>query len=197
MKRDIRSRIGGSAVVVLVAIAVVPVAWSAAKPAITPSSIAGAKLGLGKAAYKRLLGTPVRFQAAAGGSISDPGFQNPSDYTRLSFTKRKMNVYFQGGVDHAIQITTWNKAYRTVEGVGPCSTIVQLQKAYGSRLKPNPGNDNQTYIVGRSLIFQVAQGATRVMNVSLYDGSGPAWNKPSGPLYFASYVSAANDPVCS
>ena len=189
--------VGGIALAVaLSVVAAVPVARSGTSPAITARSITGARLGLGKAAYKKLLGGPVRFQAAAGGSISDPGFQNPSDYTRLSFAKRKMNVYFQGGVDRAIQITTWNKAYRTAEGVGPCSTIVQLQKAYGSRLKPNPGNDNETYIVGRSLIFQVAPGATRVMNVSLYDGSGSAWNKPSGPLYFASYVSAANDPAC-
>ena len=151
---------------------------------------------MGKVAYRKLLGRPARFEAAAGGAINDSGFQLPADYTRLSFTKRRINVYFAGGVDRAIQITTWNKAYRTAEGVGPCSTVAQLQKAYGKRLKPNPGNSNLTYIVGRSLIFQVPERASYVSNVSLYDGSGPAWNKPSGPLYFASYVSAANDPVC-
>ena len=173
-----------------------------AGPAITPTSIAGAKLGLGKVAYRKLLGTPVRFQAAGGGAITDPGFQLPQDYTRLVFSNRKMDVYFQGGVDHAIQITTWNKAYRTAEGVGPCSTFARVKAAYGSRLKPDPGNPSGSFIVGRSLIFQLDNGAgsvvsdaTRVNAVSLYDGTKPGWNKPGGPLYVASFVGDGPDQV--
>lgn len=173
---------------------------------ITPSSIAGAKLGLGKAAYKKLLGGPVRFQSAAGGDIKDPGFQQPADYTRLVFTKRKMDVYFQGGVDRAIEITTWNKAYRTAEGVGPCSTLAQVKAAYGSRLKPTDGNppgpDVYSYKVGRSLIFgfwdrppHLGTPSPVVTAVALYDGSKPGWNKPNGAESFAGFVSAWPDQV--
>jgi len=186
----------------------IPIALAAASaPAITLTSIAGAKLGLGKAAYRKLLGTQVRFQAAGGGAITDPGFQLPGNYTRLVFSKRKMDVYFQGGVDHAIQITTWNKAYRTAAGVGPCSTASQLKQAYGARLKPNPGNTDPSsgvvfsYLVGRSLIFELSDEkhpgtpSSFVTSVALYDGSRPGWNKPSGPLYVASFVASAPDQV--
>ena len=194
---------------VLTAVAI-PAAWAVkTSPAITATSIAGAKLNLGKTAYKRLLGSPVRYQAAGGGDMSEPGFQQPSDYSRLVFAKRKIDVYFQAG-NSAIQITTWNKAYKTKEGVGPCSSFAQLKAAYGSRLKPNPANTDPnsgtvfSYIVGRSLIFELSDQkhpgtpSSFVTAVALYDGSGAAWNKPSGPLYLASFVASAPDQVsCS
>jgi hypothetical protein len=183
----------------------VPAALATAQPAaITPSSIAGAKLGLGKVAYLRLLGRPVRFEAAGGGKLSDPGFQQPEDYARLVFAKRKMDVYFQGGVDRAIEATTWNRAYRTAEGVGPCSTFEQLRKAYGRRLKPNPlDSPGQvfSYTVGRSLlfVFNLDGGvSTFVTQVALYDGSAPGWNKPNGALPFAAFTAGVdqNDQAC-
>ncbi len=197
-----RRSIGITAAVLAVAIAI-PVALAATtSSSITPTSIAGAKLGLGKVAYTRIFGRPVRYQAAGGGKYSDPGFQQPQNYARLVFAKRKTFVYFGEGVDHAIEITTWNKAYRTPEGVGPCSSFAQVKAAYGKRLKPNPANTTLdgtvfSYTVGRSLIFEfsdVHHGGTPakdVTAVALFDGSGPGWNKPSGPLYFASYVALA------
>jgi hypothetical protein len=187
----------------------VPVALAATAAAnITATSIAGAKLGLGKVAYKKLLGAPVRFQAALGGDMGEGGFQQPSDYTRLVFTKRKMDVYFQGGVDHAIMITTWNRSYRSAEGVGPCSTLAQVKKAYGKRLKPNPGNTIGTsvfsYLVGRTLIFEFANTVAHpavskfVTSVALYDGTAPTWNQRGGTLGYASFVASAPDQVpCS
>ena len=202
-----RRSVGITAAVLAVAIAI-PVALAATTSAnITPTSIVGAKLGLGKAAYKRLLGSRVRFEAAGGGKVNEPGFQDPQNYTRLVFAKRKMDVYFQDGVDHAIEITTWNKAYRTAEGVGPCSTLAQLKAAYGSRLKPHPGSivligQSGAYIVGRSLIFSFSDYppnlgtySSFVTAVALYDGSKPGWNVPRGPMYFAGFVAGYPDQV--
>jgi len=186
----------------LVAIAVSATLAASAPPAITPTSIAGAKLGLGKVAYTRILGRPVRYQAAGGGAYQDPGFQLPQDYARLFFPKRKTYVYFQDGIDHALEIVTWNKGYRTAERVGPCSSFAQVKKAYGRRLKPNRANTTLdgtvfSYLVGRSLIFEfsdVYHGGTPAEDVSavaLFDGSGPGGLKPGGPLYLASYVALA------
>jgi hypothetical protein len=185
----------------------IPLALATTRAAITPSLIARAKLGLGKVAYTKLLGAPVRYQAAGGGTIQEPGFQAPQNYTRLVFAKRKMDVYFQDGVDHAIEITTWNKAYRTAAGVGPCSTRAQLKAAYGSRLKPHPGSIVENgqpgaYIVGRSLIFSFSDYpptlgtySTFVTAVALYDGSKPGWNVPRGPMYFAGFVAGYPDQI--
>ena len=64
-----------------------------------------------------MLGAKVRLETPP------TGFQDPDNYTRLVFPKRKINVYFKDGVDSAIQITTWNKAYKTAAGIGPCSSV--------------------------------------------------------------------------
>ena len=200
--------VGGIALAVaLSVVGAVSAARSGAAPTITSTSIAGAKLGLGKIAYRRILGQPVRFQAAGGGALSDPGFQLPQDYARLVFAARKMDVYFAGGVDRAIQITTWNKAYRTAEGVGPCSTFARLKAAYGTRLKPDLADTDRqghffSFTVGRGLIFQLDAGhgsrSPRVNAVSLFDASGHGWNKPGGALYLASFVGDGPDQVpCS
>ena len=182
-----------------VAVAVIaPVVGAGTKPAIMPTSIAGARLGLGANAYKALYGKPYHFEAAKGGDFTLPGFQQPSDYTRIVFPKRKTDVYFKDGIDKAIEIVTWNKAYRTAGGAGPCSTFAQLKKAYGSKAKPTPGNFGSTYFVGRTLIFELNPPADdHVTAVALYDGSRPDWNKPGGARLTASFVGANGTTRCS
>ena len=185
-----------------------PAGSTARSPMITPNAIAGARLGLSANAYKHLLGEPYRFEAAKGGDFTLPGFQQPGDYTRIVFPKRKMDVYFAGGIDRAIQITTWNAAYKTAEGVGPCSSSSRLKAAYGHRVKPNPGNGGrpgdtnpESWTLGRSLVFFYSSTVnhraptSHMTAVSLYDGSEPGWNKPGGPLYVASFVGSPPDQV--
>lgn len=94
---------------------------------------------------------------------------------------------------------------KTAEGVGPCSTFARVKAAYGGRLKPNPANTTNaiySYTVGRGLIFEFADHPPHlgtpspfVTSVALFDARGPTWNRPSGPLYFASFVASAPDQV--
>lgn len=144
-------RIAMAAVFVLGA-AVLTVAASAATPAqISQTSIAGAKLGLSASAYKHLLGKPVRYE------IPPRGFQDPDNYTRLVFTKRKVAVYFKNGVDKGVEITTWNKAYKTAAGVGPCSTVEELKVAHGKSVKPHrfstQNGNSYAYTLGKNIII--------------------------------------------
>ena len=143
-------------------------------PSITPSSIAGAKLGLKASAYKKLFGKPVRKDV----------LRFPTSWTRLVFTKRKIGVYLNPK-GRAVVVTTWNKDDRTVEGIGPCSSIVEAKATYGSKFKPtesgtlndhdsDPTNDlTFTYTVGR-IVFRAATGrkhpSEHVTAVGFYKG---------------------------
>ena len=126
------------------------VAPATAAPAseITPTSIAGARLGLHADAYKRLFGNPARKDV----------LRFPKNYWRLVFTKRRVAVFFNRPSGTAVEIATWNKNDKTAVGIATCSTITRLKAAYGSKLKrdePNTvGNPPRiyAYTVGR-LIF--------------------------------------------
>ncbi len=106
----------------LVALALAGAA-AAAAPAITPTTIAGAKLGQSQPYYEQLLGKPYAIAELEG------------NRGRLIFPKRKLTVEFPSN-GKADGVVTWNTAYKTAAGVGPCSTAAALVKAYGASLKP-------------------------------------------------------------
>src|SRR5579862_5532627 len=74
------------------------------RPTITQTSIAGVELGMTRAQAKAALGKP--FQQSVG-TFDNPG--QPDDWTRLSFPKREVSVYFKQGNLGAIMVTTWNR----------------------------------------------------------------------------------------
>src|SRR4051812_22235900 len=83
---------------------------------ITGASIAKAKLGWTGFQYKAALGTPSRLDMLEGG------------VARMTFASRKLEVYLHGG--KGVAIATWNRRYTDGAGIGPCSPIVDAQKAF-------------------------------------------------------------------
>jgi hypothetical protein len=137
---------------------------------VTPEYIVGVKLGMTHAKVRKLLTKPLRVDRLEGG------------YDRLVSGRQKVEVYFRAGAKGAVVVTTWNRALKTDEQVGPCSTVAALKTAYGSRLRPFRQNGKViAYRLG-NLMF-TTEGGRRVGVVAL--GRGTA----------ATYV-ALNAPEC-
>ncbi len=137
-----------------------------ARAAITPTSIDGARLGLKVADYKLHFGVGWR----------EDVFQ-PPDYPVLIYFGRKLSMYFEHPGGGAVEITTWNKEFRTAAGVGPCSSIADLTRAYGSALKPSRPNtiDGKVYAYAVGHLLFGANGkpphpSTHVTAVGIYSG---------------------------
>ena len=167
---------------------------SAAAPQITQTSIDGARLGFRAAAYERLL-TPRGLS---------PGFGRAKDldsgYTSIWFGRGKVAVYFPPGSTRATIITTWNRLYRTAAGIGPCSTIGEMKRAYGDAVQPTwagtspDGKVVWSWAVGDNLVFNSEDHRT-ITAVALYRGD-PAHTKGNSPQAWANYISA-NERWCS
>jgi Protein kinase domain len=168
---------------------------STAGPAITATSIAGAALGRTAHDYERLFGKPWRESRT-----------EVTDHVKLTFPKRDVAVYFKGLTNTAVEITTWNRRYRTAEGLGPCSPISELRRTYGDRLKPAPFNVVQgrvyAYLVGKNLMFAASgrdpvPGPSKyVTAVALYYGNAPAANEAQGASPFAGFI-ALKETKCA
>jgi hypothetical protein len=132
---------------------------------ITQEAIAGIALGHPQSYYKTKLGG-YRPSIALG-----------PNYPSLAFGQPEIAVYFPTQKKPARVITTWNPGYRTAEGIGPCSTLAQMNKAYGKRIQPSPhgtspnGKVHWAWTLGRNLEF-VTQDRKTISSVVLYRGSG-------------------------
>jgi len=164
------------AVAIAVGVVVAMGGSKAAAVTITPTSIAGARLGDSNVMLQRLWGRV--------GASSTLDF--PQDYSLLSYRARALTAFFVGSSVKTVEITTSNSADRTAEGIGPCSSLAALEKAYGARLKPNPhmthrdpkaGTIVYGWMLGKHLMFimgpapasNAAVRPTTVETVALYD----------------------------
>jgi hypothetical protein len=152
---------------------------------ITQTAIAGARLGKPAAAYDRLFDEKGR-----------KDFFNLPQFDVDIFGDRGVSVSFERGVDKGIIVTTWNKAFKTADGIGPRSTIADAKATYGSRFKPDPHSTIKgqvyTFSLGKNLVF-AANGkpphpSTYVTAVALYDGSAPGAGENNGTRSYAGFV---------
>jgi hypothetical protein len=111
------------------------------------TSIGGIRLGLSAAQYRKLFRERPIVTRFAGG------------VTRLVFDRRELHVYL-GRKGRGIGILTRAREYRTAKGVGPCSSLAKLRRAYRGRLRAyrsGPTRHVVAYRLGR-LVFGVASG---------------------------------------
>jgi serine/threonine-protein kinase len=116
---------------------------------ITQTSIGGAKLGDSIVSLQRLWN--------GGGRLST---QFPPDYSLLTQNSSDLTAFFAGTTDKAVELITWNASDRTDAGVGPCSSLAALRRAYGSRLKAVPNNHGYGYTVGKHIFFAIGTPPT-------------------------------------
>jgi hypothetical protein len=149
-------RIGILVVVLLLCSSPAAVAQSPA--GITQSSVAGIHLGASQAGARALMTKPVHLDRLEDG------------YVRLVSPRQKLESYFRTGTRGVAVVTTWSRRLRTGKGVGPCSTVAALKRAYAGRLAPfRQGGRIVAYRLG-NLIFTV-EGEKRVGVVALGRGT--------------------------
>jgi hypothetical protein len=156
-------------------------------PAISQTAIAGMRLGRDAAFYKQRLG------GSRASTLDGPR------YPFLAFQQPQIAVYFPSSGARSIIITTWNKRDRTARGIGPCSTVAELKKAYGSALKPSAYSQSTNgiaafYLVGPNLLFAVNRARAVVQSVALYR-PGPKAADGSSPESYAGFV-ASDETQC-
>ena len=148
---------------------------------ISATSIAGARLGESTVALEHLWGF--------GRKLS---MQTPPNYSLLTSSRRHVSAYFVGSNDKAVELTTWNSNDRTPEGIGPCSSVADLQRAYGKRLRASPNAVHNgivtAWLLGKHMIFATtpADHPAQVLAVGLY----------SDPVVAASF-NVQNEGPCS
>ena len=161
---------------------------AAVLPAITQTSIAGVELGRTKAFYNQRFGGYKELVLTEW----DPPIPG------LSFGQPEVAVYFRENPRRADILTTWNRQHRTAAGIGPCSTIAEMKKAYGEAVQPSPhgtspdGKTVHSYVVGRNLIF-VTQDQRTISAVGLYRGTLPNTER-SDRQGWANFVAAVETP---
>ena len=153
-------------------------------PVITRDSIDGAKLNFTAPHYEKLLGG---YRASTLTEFSNGHFR------ALSFQQPQVGVYFAPGKKRASIITTWNKNSRTAAGIGPCSTIAEMKRAYGDSVRPSlngtQGKTVWSWVVGDRLLFATQDHKT-IADVALFRGSPTGDRNQGWPNYIAAIETA-------
>ena len=159
---------------------------------ISQHAIAGAPLGREPRYYRKHFG-PVGLSMTGFAHFPTMTFQGPEVAVFFPAHKREA---IPGPHERARIIATWNKAYRTAAGIGPCSTLEAARSAYGARWKPSPhavvwkpSGVQSAYVVGKNLIFAIAPNGRTILSVGLYEG-GPHSARQNSPQSFANFATS-------
>lgn len=121
--------------------------------------------------------------------LDDPN-GNPTGWKELVFPHPGIAVYFRPHNTRAEIITTWNRRYKTAEGIGACSLLEDVKLTYGKRLRPSKWNTQKghayAYVLGKNLMF-TPNDSPYINAVGLYDG-GPRADRPGGSYPWAGYI---------
>jgi serine/threonine-protein kinase len=155
--------------------------------AITQHSIAGIPLGKSAAWYKKHIGGGWRDEVLS-----------QSTFPAIAFGGKALTIVFPKDGAPAHIITTYNAAYKTAEGIGPCSSVADMKRAYGNRVhgtwSGTQGRKSYSYELGKNILFE-DQDLKTITAVVLYRGS--AYKRSNSPQAFANYIGAIeNSPSC-
>jgi hypothetical protein len=142
--------------VVLIVASLVATGAASARSAVDIAQLrlAAIRLGDSQGRARAQLKKPVRLDRLEDG------------YVRLASPGEKVEAYFRTGTKGVAVVTTWNRQLTTAQGIGPCSTVTALKRAYDGRLVPfRQGGRIVAYRLG-NLIFTV-EGGRRVGVVAL------------------------------
>ncbi|HEU5214680.1 MAG TPA: serine/threonine-protein kinase [Gaiellaceae bacterium] len=168
----------------------------AALPKITPSAIDGVTLGRPRSYYARMLGPYRAF-------VETPVVPGAGRFPAISFEGPEVAAYFLPHARKALVITTWNRAFRTAAGIGPCSTLARMREVYGRRAVPTysgtspNGKVHFSYQLGRNLLF-VTENHKTISSVVLFKGPANARSRQQPPGTYqgdANYL-GANETKC-
>ena len=153
-------------------------------PAITQHAIAGIPLGKQAAWYKKHVDRGWRDEVLS-----------ESTFPAIAFGAKALTVVFPRKGAGAHIITTYNPAYKTAEGIGPCSSVADMKRAYGDRVRGTWAGTQRgksySYELGKNILFE-DQDLKTVTAVVLYDGS--AYKRRNSPQAWANYVGAIENP---
>jgi hypothetical protein len=141
-------------------------AHTEAKASITQTAIHGVSLGHKAPWYRNRLGP--------GAASTD----KLSKYAELHFQQPEIATYSPHAGEPAVVVTTWYRNYRTAAGIGPCSTLAEMRRAYGDRLTPDAhlthGKTVFGWNLGKNIIFETQDQRT-ISAVVLYRPVHQGW----------------------
>lgn len=129
-----------------------------------------------------VIGSPVAIAYDVFGAYPTEA-RHPAGYTRLTFPQPQVparhggvvQVYLLAGVRRIAAIVVTDARWRTVEGVGPCTSVPALVRTYRGRLEPF--REHGTIVGYRLGTMFFATNAKRVTAVAL--------SRPGGGRSFA------------
>jgi protein kinase-like protein len=168
----------------------------AVPPKITQSAIDGVRLGRPRSYYANALGPYRAF-------METPVVPGVRSFPAISFEGPEVAAYFLPHARKAFVITTWNRTFRTAEGIGPCSTLARMREAYGHRAVPTysgtspNGKVHYSYQLGRNLLFETEDHKT-ISSVVLFKGpaNARAAQQPPGTYQGDANYLGANETKC-